>query len=506
MIKELPVTLYTSSQTRLLDKTAIEQAGLPGFTLMMRAGRAVFSEIQRRWPDAKRLTVLCGRGNNGGDGFVVAALAKMKGYEVQARFIGDDTFHEQLEGEAREAWLWATGEGVMFQPFQATEALVGEVVCDALLGTGLSGEVRDEYLQAIHKINRLHRSVIAVDIPSGLCADTGSVLGSAVKANVTITFIGLKQGLFMNQAPDYVGDVVFDGLRIPESVYEEVSVSAFRLSQDDVTTAFAPRAKASHKGMFGHVLVVGGDEGYGGAAIMAAEAALYSGAGKVSLATRACHVTAMLARAPEVMVHAVESGSALTRLLEQADVIVFGPGLGKKAWADQMLQAIWSSHLPVVVDADGLNILLLKDKLSQINRSHWVITPHPGEAASLLDLSTAEIQRNRIEAVRALQELIGGTAVLKGAGTLITDGDVIHLCSAGNPGMATGGMGDILSGIIGALIGQGLAPVDAARVGVYLHSAAADQCVLDTGERGLRATDLLLNIRSILNGKNRLHG
>ena len=504
-MKELPVTLYTSNQTRMLDKIAIEQAGLPGFTLMMRAGRSVFSEIQRHWPECKRLTVLCGSGNNGGDGFVVAALAQMKGFEVQARYVGDESFAERLQGEAKEAWLWATGEGVQFQAFDINETIIGDVICDALLGTGLAGEVRTEYQQVINKVNRLNRKVIAVDIPSGLCADTGSVLGTAVKADLTVTFIGMKQGLLMNHAPDYVGEIVFDGLRIPESVYEEVSVSAFRLGADDVLEQLPPRKKASHKGLFGHVLVIGGDEGFGGAAIMAAEAALIAGAGKVSLATRACHISAALTRAPEVMVRSVESTQALLPLLKQADVVVFGPGLGLNAWADQMLQGVMQATVPVVVDADGLNILLLKNQFHSIAKTNWVITPHPGEAAKLLSMSVSQIQQDRMESVRSLQEAIGGTAVLKGAGTLITDGDVVHLCSAGNPGMATGGMGDVLSGIIGALMGQGLAPVDAARIGVFLHSTAADLCAERHGERGLKATDLFRDIRSLLNGKTCTH-
>ncbi len=500
-MKELPGTLYTAEQTRLLDKTAIEEAGIPGFTLMKRAGRAVFAEIQKRWPDMKTLSVLCGGGNNGGDGFVVAALARQKGYEVQARYLGTDEFAGQLRGEAREAWLWASGEGVRFEPFSAQEALTGDVVVDALLGTGLTGDVRGSFQQAIKLINQRARPVISVDIPSGLCADTGRVLGCAVKANVTVTFIGLKQGLFMHQAVEHVGELVFDGLHLPESVYEQVSVSAFRVGVDDVAECLPKRPRSSHKGSFGHLLVIGGDYGMGGAAIMAAEAALSSGAGKVTLATRSGHISAALSRCPEVMVQGVESGHELLALIEQADVIVLGPGLGKKAWAEQMLQAVWESDLPVVVDADGLNMLREKDKLRQLCRKNWILTPHPGEAARLLETEVPLLQRNRIMSATELQAASGGTVVLKGAGTLITDGDVMHLCNAGNPGMASGGMGDVLSGVIGALLAQKLSPVDAARVGVYAHSAAADLCAAKSGERGLKATDLIPYVRLILNGK-----
>jgi len=500
-MKVLPGTLYTAEQTRLLDRTAIDVAGIPGFTLMKRAGRAVFAEILKRWPDIKCISILCGGGNNGGDGFVVACLARQKGLNVQARYVGDEQFAANLCGEAREAWLWASGEGVCFLPFDEAEPLEGAVVVDALLGTGLKGTVRGDYSLAIRKINRQSNPVVSVDIPSGLCADSGRILGSSVNADVTLTFVGLKQGLFMHQAVERVGDLVFDGLHIPESVYEQVSVNAFRLGVDDVAECLPPRKRNSHKGTYGHLLVVGGDHGMGGAAIMAAEAALSSGAGKVTLATRSEHVSAALSRCPEVMVKPVDSGAELHPLLEQADVVVFGPGLGQQAWADQMLQSVWESKLPVVVDADGLNILLSKGRVHQLKRKHWVLTPHPGEAARLLGITTEHLQQDRIESLQQLQQLCDGTVVLKGAGTLITDGDVLHLCSAGNPGMATGGMGDVLSGVIGALMAQQLSPVDAARVGVYAHSAAADICVSEHGERGLRATELIPIIRRVLNGK-----
>ncbi|WP_293266851.1 NAD(P)H-hydrate dehydratase [Neptunomonas sp.] len=500
-MKELPSTLYTAEQTRLLDKTAIDEGGIPGFTLMKRAGRAVFFEIQKCWPDIKSLTVLCGGGNNGGDGFVVAALARQKGFSVQAFYVGGDDFACELRGEAREAWLWASSEGVKFDVFKDDQPFEGDVIVDALLGTGLVGHVRGVFHLAINKINRHVSPVIAVDIPSGLCADTGQVLGCAVKADVTVTFIGLKLGLFMHQAVEHVGVLSFDGLHIPESVYEQVSVSAFRVGADDIAECLPARSRLAHKGMCGHVLVIGGDQGMGGAAIMAAEAALYSGAGKVTLATRGEHLTAALCRCPEIMVRAVESGVELLPLLEQADVIVFGPGIGQQAWAEQMLQVVWKTNLPAVIDADGLNILLKKDRFNQLSRKNWILTPHPGEAARLLESEVSLLQKDRISSAMELQTAAGGTVVLKGAGSLITDGDVMHLCSAGNPGMASGGMGDVLSGIIGGLLAQKLSPVDAARVGVYAHSAAADLCVQTSGERGLKATDLFPYVRLILNGK-----
>lgn len=500
-MKALPTTLYTAEQTRLLDQTAILQAGIPGFTLMQRAGRAVFAQIRRRWPDVKQITLLCGGGNNGGDGLVIAALAHQRGWDVQARFIGDDEFAAGLTGEARDAWLMAEDAGVELLPFDPTEPMTGELIVDAMLGTGLSGVVRGEFAEAINKVNRQGKPVVAVDIPSGICADTGRVLGSAVKAELTVTFIGLKQGLLMHDAVEYVGDLHFDSLNVPDFVYEQVSVNAFRVTDEDIAECLPKRARAAHKGCFGHVLVVGGDHGFGGAALMAAEAALVAGAGKVSLATRAEHVSAALIRNPEIMVKAVEAGHELSPLLDEASVVVLGPGLGQHAWGEQMLQQVWQSDVPVVLDADGLNLLVAKGLWGSRLRRNWVITPHPGEAARLLDMPVDLVQQDRIESLFALQNMLGGTVVLKGAGSLISDGDVLYVCNAGNPGMASGGMGDVLAGVIGALMAQKLNPVDASRIAVYAHAHAADLRVAEMGERGLKATELMPNIRLILNGK-----
>lgn len=500
-MNELPAPLYTAEQTRLLDKIAINEAGIPGFTLMKRAAKSAFVALMQRWPHVRTVTILCGGGNNGGDGFVIASLAQQKGWLVQARYVGDTDFAQKLRGEAFEAWQWACAEGVEFLPFDLDEPIVGDVIVDAMLGTGLNGDVRADFANAIRRVNRSNKRVLAVDIPSGLSADTGAVLGVAVKASVTVTFIGLKLGLLMNQAVDYVGELQFDGLRIPDSVYESVNVSAFRLGPEDVVECLPRRKRSAHKGDFGHLLVIGGDHGMGGAAIMAAEAAVNVGAGKVTLATRPEHVVAALIRCPEFMACGINSGQELAPLLEKVDAVVFGPGLGLGAWAEQMLQALWNSSLPCVVDADGLNLLQRTGKLYELDRSNWVITPHPGEAARLLSQSIVLVQQDRLQTARRLHETTGGTVVLKGAGTLVTDGDVMHLCSAGNPGMASGGMGDLLSGIIGALIAQKLSPVDAARVGVYAHAAAADRSAAADGERGLKATDLNPYVKLILNNR-----
>lgn len=495
----LPQTLYTAEQCRALDRAAITLFDIPGFRLMQRAGHAVFAQLQRRWPHLKSITVLCGAGNNGGDGLIVAGLAHQHGVAVQVLTFGAEPFAQQLQGEAYDAWCWAEAVGVRTQPWQAQVEFSGEIIIDAMLGTGLNGDVRGAVREAILRVNHQQRPVVAVDIPSGLCSDTGRVLGVAVRATLTLTFIGLKQGLLTHEGVDHCGDLLFDSLLVPDELYEQIPVSAFRTDADDVLELLPRRPASTHKGHCGRVLIVGGNHGFGGAALMAAEAALRSGAGLVTLATRREHVSAALARIPEVMTQGCETGSALKPLLQQADVVVLGPGLGQDAWAEQMSRVVLDSGKALVLDADALNLLAQGSDYHRLG-SKCVLTPHPGEAARMLGLEVCAVQQDRFAAVRALQARYGGTVVLKGPGSLTCDGDVMHLCSAGNPGMASGGMGDVLSGVIAALMAQGLKAVDAARLGVHVHASAADGCAAAAGERGLRATDLMMNIRTQLNG------
>lgn len=498
---QLPAPLYTAEQTRVLDRTAIEEFSIPGIRLMQRAGHAVFAEIVERYPSLRSMTILCGSGNNGGDGFVIALLARQKGMKVQLLCVGQNDFADKLKGEAKEAWVQLQAIDPEYQLYADDIAFEGELVVDALLGTGLSGVVRGVYASAIHKINQSSRSVVAVDIPSGLCADSGRVLGCAVRADLTLSFIGLKRGLLTSQAVDHCGELLFDDLKVPEEVYDRIPVNVFRTTSDDLNEFLPQRSRSAHKGNFGRVLIVGGNSGMGGAALLAAQAAMRSGAGLVSLATREAHVTASLVRCPEVMVHAVESTGALAPLLEQAEIIVIGPGLGQNAWSDQMLRAAFASNKPMVLDADALNLLSDRHKSLLRPRDNWVCTPHPGEAARLLRSSVAEIEEDRFASVEQLQNRLGGSVVLKGAGSLVCAGEAVYLCNAGNPGMAVGGMGDVLSGICGAFMAQGLSPELAARLAVYVHARSADKIVEKQGERGLLASDLFAAIPGVINGK-----
>ncbi len=483
--------LYTAEQTRALDRCAIDEQGLPGITLMSRAANAAFDSLINTWSDPECVQVLCGTGNNGGDGFLIADLAHKRGIPTQVLQVGDPI---KITGDALLARNQALSNGVAIQSFEDGAVMSLGVVVDALLGTGLGGEVRGDYIEAIDEINLAGAPVLAVDIPSGLCSDTGRVLGRAVRADVTVSFIGLKRGLFTLDAMDCTGELQFADLGVPAQVYQQVNTDTYRLELEALLEQQAPRPATAHKGLYGTVLVVGGDYGMAGAAALAAEAALRCGAGLVKVATRPEHVAALVARAPEVMAMGVESGEALQPLLDSADVLVVGPGLGQSAWSEYLFQAAVQSGKPMVLDADGLN-LLAAGKADA--RPGMIITPHPGEAARLLACTTAQVQADRFAACRAMQQGTGAVTVLKGNGTLIASAQQLLLSDYGNPGMASGGMGDVLSGVIGSLLAQGVEPLEAAALGVCLHGAAAD-IAAEEGMCGLVASDLMPWLRELL--------
>ncbi|UTW45188.1 NAD(P)H-hydrate dehydratase [bacterium SCSIO 12696] len=489
-------SLYTPAQVRELDRLAIEEYGIPGFDLMYRAGTAAFELLLECWPNPPHLHIFCGSGNNAGDGYIIASLAAEQGLSVQVVYLSDP---QQLTGDAQLAYGHAVSAGVICNPFCPDSEYQSGVIVDALLGSGLKGTVRESYAEAIDRINASQLPVLAVDIPSGLCGETGAELGVAVQADATISFIGNKQGLFTGRGPALCGDVFFESLDVPAKVYSRQTSPSHLLNSRHLLKHLPPRRRDAHKGSFGHVLVVGGDHNMGGAALLAGEAALRCGAGLVSVATRPEHIPALLARRPELMAVGVQSGQELTQLLQKPSVLVIGPGLGRSPWSQQLLQVALASSLPLVLDADALNLLSEGPLSLTQHQSHRVITPHPGEAARLLNTTINGIEQNRFSAVQKLVNQTGSITVLKGAGTLVCDGDDTGICTAGNPGMATGGMGDVLSGVIGALVAQGLAPITAAQLGVCLHGTAADKVAEQKGERGMVASDLFDSLRELVN-------
>lgn len=486
----LPEYVYDAAQVREIERIAVAQHGVSEIALMQRAGAVAWNVLQRHWPDAKHIAVLAGGGNNAGDGYVVAELARAAGCQVTVCSVTDPARLKHAAADARERYLQ---KGGVEQAFNDGLPDNPDVIVDALLGTGLDRPLTGTMSEAVTYMNGALRPVLALDIPSGLHADSGAAMGAAVNASVTVTFIAVKPGLLTGAGPRCCGELLFDDLGVPSDWTGPVSPRARRLGAADFSLHRRPRD--AHKGLSGHVLIVGGDHGMGGAVRLAAEAALRAGAGLVSVATRAEHVPALIAGLPEAMPRAVEHADDLDALLARAAVVAIGPGLGQGAWSRALYGRAVEAGLPLVVDADALNLLAATPK----RRPDWVLTPHPGEAARLLGSDTATVQSDRFQALDALLESYHGTVVLKGAGTLVGAHDELPaICDRGNPGMAAPGMGDALTGLIAALAAQGLPLPDAARAGVWVHAVAGDRAAL-RGERGMLARDLIAELRGLVN-------
>jgi NAD(P)H-hydrate epimerase len=429
----MPANIYSVAAVREIDRTTIEDHGVPGYTLMTRAGEAAVEAAGDVFPNARRWQVVCGAGNNAGDGYVVARLAAREGLAVSVLTLVDPS---RLTLDAATAYNDFVADGGVVSRWEGKLDADADLLVDGILGSGLEREVAGEFALAVSAINKHPAPVLALDIPTGINGDSGAVLGCAVRA----------------------------------------------------------RRRTRHKGDFGHVLVIGGGEGMPGAVRLAGEAALRSGAGLVSVATHPSHASMLVASRPELMSHAVGNADDLDPLLERADVIAFGPGLGQSEWARELFARVSKETQPAVWDADALNLLAENPARAE----HRVITPHPGEAGRLLGVGAAQIQSDRPAALASLAQKYGGTVVLKGSGSLVSSASVPLLCSSGNPGMGSAGMGDVLSGVIAALIGQGLTPEQAAAVGVEAHARAGDRAA-EAGERGLIASDLLAQLRAVIN-------
>jgi len=496
LMTHLPHHLYTGAQVRELDRFATDSFGISGTILMERAGTAAFQYLTHHWPKARSIAVVCGTGNNGGDGYVIARLAHEKNLSVKVYQVGEAS---HVKGDALAAVQRLEGAGLSPEAFSNPDLSRVDVIIDAVLGTGVEGEVSNYYRQAIEHINQSGRGVLSIDIPSGLHADTGVALGCAVKASGTVTFIGMKQGLLTGQGREYCGELVFANLNVPMEVYELRPPSAERIDYQRVKNGLTSRPRYLYKGDCGHVLIVGGDRGFTGAARLAGEAAARIGAGLVSIATRPEHAMVLNASRPELMCHGIEEEASFQQLAERATVIAIGPGLGQSDWSKKMLGYAFESGLPLVMDADALNLL----SQNMQKRDDWVLTPHPGEAGRMLGKAVSEVEQDRFAAIEDLVNTVGGVVVLKGSGSLIKHGDeLVQVCSGGNPGMASGGMGDVLTGIIAGLIAQGLVLFEATSLAVALHAEAGDQAAKVAGERGLLASDLMPWVRRLANPAN----
>ncbi len=484
--------VYSPGVVRAFDQTAIREYGIPGYVLMCRAGVATLAAVRQRWPEATRLLVLCGAGNNAGDGFVIARLAREAGLAVEVVTLAEPG---TLAGDAATACAEFVAAGGRSRPWSGSLP-PADLVIDALLGTGLARPVTGAWREAIDRLNAGRVPVVAVDVPSGLDAGTGAVLGAAVEARLTVTFVALKTGLFLGAGPDHCGEVLLADLDIPVDVAAGVPPVLRRFGPADLHERLPVRRASAHKGLFGHVLVVGGNTGFSGAARLAGEAALRSGAGLVTVATRPASAPFVTAARPELMTLAVGEPAELDAGLARATVLAVGPGLGQDDWARGVLERALVAGKPVVIDADALNLIAGSGR----QRQDWILTPHPGEAARLLGTTTAAIQADRLGAVHALADRYGGTVVLKGRGTLVAGGaGAAWLIDRGNPGMATAGMGDVLTGVTAGLLAQfPQDPGGIAAAAAFVHAAAGDDAA-EGGARGLLAGDLLGHLRKWVN-------
>ena len=505
--------LVTTEQMRELDRLTIEKTGTSGKVLMDRAGRGVADVVlsMTRMPGGSGLTVLmfAGRGNNGGDVFAAARHLAADGATVRVWLAGTEN---DVRGDAfwhlskmKEADVGVT-EVLTKDDWEALSfEQEGDVLVDGILGTGVRGPARGPAVGAIQTLNNLAdgRHVVAIDIPSGLNADTGEPMGDTVRADITVT-IGLpKQGLAAAAARDYVGSLEVVDIGIPAEFVYDTPASLQLITADDLKPCFKRRGAASHKGTFGHALIVGGSRAFSGAAVMATRAAVRAGSGLVTAAVPRSIFGVVAASVPEAMIHATDetgTGGISAASLEEwwpahgpFNAVLVGPGMTADDDTRAIVEKILSeSGGPLVLDADALNVLAGNTSAIQSSERAIVITPHPGEMARLLGCGIDEVQQDRLSTAQRAVEETGTTVVLKGAGTIVAaPGENLWVNSTGNPGMATGGMGDVLAGILVSLLAQGITPFDAARAAVYLHGHAGDSVAWRTSQAGLTAGDVI---------------
>ncbi len=503
-------------QMRSYDAVAMERHGVPGIVLMENAGSGASRVILPMIGDG-RATIVCGKGNNGGDGFVIARHLMGAKKRVRVILLGALS---QLNGDAlvnAQILLNMRAEIHELADEADTEKLPdlishSTVIVDAIFGTGLERPVIGRYHAAIEAINAARAPVVSVDLPSGLDADTGMPLGVCVRAARTVTFACLKRGLVMHPGCEIAGDITVVDIGAPGAIIDEVGHDGLLLSEARVRSLLSPLPEDAHKGTFGHLLVIAGSPGRSGAAILASMAALRSGAGLVTLAVPGSMLSVMEScKPPEVMLEPLLPApdapfdeaitKRLSALLAGKTAVAFGPGCGLHASMRVVLEeTLGRAEAPAVVDADGLTLLAGLSTSVLSSRSHpTVLTPHPGEMARLTAGTAAEVQHDRVGTARAQAALRGAHVVLKGARTVIVSPDgSLSVNPTGNPGMATAGSGDVLTGMVGGLLAQGMEASDAACAAVYLHGLAGDRAAEVTGQRALVAGDILEHLPDVM--------
>jgi len=506
----------TREQIREYDRVAIEDMGIPGPVLMENAGRGIARIAKDMLGDNGSVSILAGPGNNGGDGFVIARHLLNMGVEVCTYLAVP---REKIKGDALinfsilEAMDTSIVDVSTKESAEGLEEMVGgcDLLVDALLGTGVTRNIEGHLADLIDAVNQAYVPVLSVDIPSGLDADTGRPWGKVINATSTVTLGHLKRGLILFPGASIAGDVAVVPIGVPGDVSEQAGVDGRVIAEVDVRGLLAKRSQNTHKGTFGHLLVVAGASGKTGAAALAGRAAVRCGAGLVTIATTAQSQSALEAKCTEVMVESIveradapltdKATKRLEKLLEGKQAVALGPGLttakGISALAVRLLQML---EVPAVVDADGINILAKDPSGAGRISTSMVFTPHPGEMATLLGKTVPTVQADRIGVAREAAKWHKVVIVLKGAHTVVAAPDGrVFVNTTGNPGMASGGMGDVLTGVVGAFLAQKLPPLESALLGVYVHGLAGDNASSQTGHLGLAASDLIDELPKIFN-------
>lgn len=504
----LPSQVFTTQEIKYIEQEHAKSKDGHCYDLMEKAGRAVFDEMRKVNSRPNMVYVLVGRGNNGGDGYIVAA--NLLRLHIPFRLFAIGQPKEESEAFTAFSYFKQLGGKIEYAlPDLQYEENCGnspDIVIDALLGTGLDSEPRSPYDEWIDFINSTKAYTISIDVPTGVNADTGKVYTDSVVANKTVCMIGLKTGLLTGDAVDYVGELTVHDLGIDCSAFhgsfdrvedERVSIlPTFLTTYEDIKSDLPQRAPSYHKGNSGKVVVIGGSHGMGGAICICGMGALRAGAGLVKVVTNKANIYALLAVRPELMTVDIVDHGAVQAAIDWADVIAIGPGLGMSANAEKILDMVMEAEKPTIIDADAINIIAALGS-TYLRRS--IFTPHVAEAARLLNCTPDEVNADRFKAVVDLQKKCGGVVLLKGAGSLICDGKWIYIVREGSPAMASGGMGDLLTGIIAALKAQGLTQMQATIAGACIHGRAGSLAGDTNGMIGTLALDLLPFVRYLVN-------
>ena len=489
--------IFKTDQIQAIEKKIFSAGIFSPQRLMELAAKSVIENLILTFGKPSALSIFCGRGNNGADGYLCSIISHEMGIPTTVIETQNDRNMAEYARLARDK---CKKNGIKLIPFNKDFCIDSGIIIDALVGSGLRDIPRDETRDIIEFINKQNAPIVSIDVPSGVTANSGHVHLIAVKADLTICMIALKPGLTSGEAKNYCGKVIIEDFGIKVDDFADTHFGEL-LEINGLLKLLPERRQTAHKYNSGICLVVGGDYGFGGAPMIVAEGSMRVGAGLTRIVTRPAHVAACLSRNPECLVNGVESIQEAQQFTKKVNAVVIGPGLGKSSWSEQMLKVFLEVNVPIILDADALNLISDGNLGSLLRNKRTILTPHSGEAARLLGCTTKEIDKDRFSTVRELQKIYGGTVLLKGSGSLLCSdqSDKVFVCPYGNPSLATAGSGDLLSGMIGGFISQGLSDDHRSVLGLLIHSFAANVARYEKLDRGMIATDLLEYIRRIIN-------